>query len=67
VRAANWPFQSPSDAWNKMEEKEGGKFKPFLPLIIVGNVRSLVDKMDDDNTAGISGRQYYFFHLDIAT
>jgi len=23
------------------------KFKPFLPLIIRGNVRSLVDKMDE--------------------
>jgi len=30
---------------NKKEEKE--KFKPFIPLIIVGNVSSLVDKMDD--------------------
>jgi len=36
--------------------KRRRKFNPFLSLIIIGNVRSLSDKMDKLGAAGISGR-----------
>jgi len=44
--------------------KRRRKFKPFLPLIILGNVRLLADTMDelgppDEDATGISGGQCY--------
>jgi len=61
VGAVDWAFQSPNNARNKTPHptgsrgfrcragkwrQRGRKFNQFLPLIIMGNVRSLADEMD---------------------
>ena len=44
------------------------RFKPFLPPIIIGNVRLLVNEAwtADKDTAGLQEMQYYVFNGDMA-